>query len=157
MIGTNYRKRWNINPCYYLSIIEGIGSNYGLFQPSPGCFTDFATYSLTCFTQNGMTLYPDTNTNCQLIIDVENIYPENYLMTISPNPFTDKINLISNNKELSEIILYDITSRNLLQQKFTNSISLNTEQLSKGIYIYEVRNNPDKSGGVVKKGKVVKE
>lgn len=71
---------------------------------------------------------------------------------IYPNPLMDKLNINVNNTELSEIILYDITSRKLLQQKFINSISLNTEQLAKGIYLYEVRNK----NGVCKKGKVVK-
>ena len=92
-------------------------------------------------------LYPDTTTS---IIQFP-IYQLS--ISISPNPVTDKLNVILNNKELSEIILYDISSRKLLQKKFTNSVSLNTEQLSKGIYIYEVR---DKNG-LCKKGKVVKD
>jgi hypothetical protein len=40
-----------------------------------------------------------------------------------------------------------------LQRKFTNTVTLNTAQLAKGMYIYEVR---DKRGEV-RKGKVVKE
>ncbi|MEO5570223.1 MAG: T9SS type A sorting domain-containing protein [Bacteroidia bacterium] len=78
---------------------------------------------------------------------------QNSAIIIYPNPITDKLSIRINNKELSEIILYDITSRKLLQQKFTNSVTLNTEQLAKGIYLYEVRNK----NGVIKKGKVVKE
>ena len=39
------------------------------------------------------------------------------------------------------------------QKEFINSISINTEQLAKGIYLYEVRNK----NGVIKKGKVVKD
>lgn len=74
-------------------------------------------------------------------------------ITISPNPFSDKIIITNKNNEEGEILLYDIASRKLLQQQFTNSTSLNTEQLAKGIYIYEVRNK----NGVIKKGKVVKE
>ncbi|MEP7169859.1 MAG: T9SS type A sorting domain-containing protein [Bacteroidota bacterium] len=70
-----------------------------------------------------------------------------------PNPFTNTINLTVKTNELSEITLYDITSRKLLQQKFTSSISLNTDQLAKGIYLYEVRNK----NGIIKNGKVVKE
>lgn len=70
-----------------------------------------------------------------------------------PNPFKSMLNINVNNNELSEIILYDITARKILQQEFTNSISLNTEQLVKGIYIYEVRNK----NGLCKKGKVVKD
>ena len=70
-----------------------------------------------------------------------------------PNPVTEKLNIAINDNELSEIILHDILSRTLLQRKFTNSISINTEQLTKGIYLYEVRNRNE----VIKKGKIVKE
>lgn len=84
---------------------------------------------------------------------MENIYPENYLTTISPNPFSDKLNFTINNKEHSEIILYDIASRKLMQQKFLNTVSLNTSHLAKGIYLYEMRN----ANRVIKKGKVVKQ
>jgi len=72
---------------------------------------------------------------------------------ISPNPFADKLNCATNTNEFSEFILYDIASRELLRQTFTNTASLNTEQLAKGIYIYEVRNKD----GLCKKGKVVKD
>lgn len=70
-----------------------------------------------------------------------------------PNPFTDKINITVKRNELVEVSLYDVTSRKIVNQSFTNSTSINTEQLSKGIYIYEVRNK----NGVIKKGKVVKD
>jgi OOP family OmpA-OmpF porin len=72
---------------------------------------------------------------------------------ISPNPFADKLNITLKRNEPLEVILYDITSRKILNQTFTNSISINTGELSKGIYIYEVRNK----NGVIKKGKVVKD
>jgi hypothetical protein len=71
----------------------------------------------------------------------------------SPNPFSNELNISTNNNAPSQIILYDITSRKLLQQTFINSASLNTSHLSKGIYIYTVTNNK----GVIRKGKVVKE
>jgi OOP family OmpA-OmpF porin len=70
-----------------------------------------------------------------------------------PNPVADGLNIAINNNELSEIILYDVASRILLQQRFTNTVTLNTKQLAKGIYLYEVRNKKD----VIKKGKVVKD
>ncbi|HKR05306.1 MAG TPA: T9SS type A sorting domain-containing protein [Bacteroidia bacterium] len=153
LVGNDYRKRWNINPCYYIYFIEGIGSTFGLISLSPGCQPDWGEYSLTCFTQNGMTLYPDTNINCELITYVKNIYSEKYLQIIFPNPFINELTVKTNSNELSEIIIYDITSRKILQQIFTNSVLLNTQQLAKGIYIYEVINKK----GAIEKGKVVKD
>jgi len=72
---------------------------------------------------------------------------------IYPNPAINKLNIIVNSQEPSEIILYDVALRKLLQQKFTNTVTLNTEQLVKGVYIYEVRYK----NGLCKKGKVVKD
>lgn len=74
-------------------------------------------------------------------------------VNIYPALFNNELNIVCRDGQLSEIILYDMTSRKLLQLQFTNSVSLNTEQLGKGIYIYEVRNK----NGVIMKGKVVKE
>ena len=71
---------------------------------------------------------------------------------VFPNPFHDNLSIEINNNEDHEIIFYDITSRILLQQKFTNFVLLNTEQFGKGIYIYEVWSNKN----VCKKGKIVK-
>jgi hypothetical protein len=99
--------------------------------------------SIFCFIDD-VTLTPCTGINEQ---------NENGGIFIYPNPFSNKLQITTNSKELSEIILYDVLSRKLLQQKFTNSISLSAEQLAKGIYIYEVRNKD----GLIKKGKVVKE
>jgi hypothetical protein len=86
-------------------------------------------------------------------LDVMEADKEIEQIKIYPNPFTDVLSITVNEKDPSEIILYDITSRKLLHQTFTNSITLNTARLAKGIYLYEVRNK----NGVVKKGKVVKE
>ena len=70
-----------------------------------------------------------------------------------PNPFNDNLNISVKENEQTEIILYDIFSRKLLQQTFTNSTTLNTEQLANGIYIYELRNR----NGTIRNGKVIKQ
>ncbi|HKR05206.1 MAG TPA: T9SS type A sorting domain-containing protein [Bacteroidia bacterium] len=78
-------------------------------------------------------------------------------LLISPVPFSSQLNINLNNNKLSEIILYDIAAQKLLQQKFTNTITLNTSQLAKGMYLYEVRNPDSHRGGMVKKGKLIKD
>ena len=40
-----------------------------------------------------------------------------------------------------------------MEEKFTGSATLNIENLSKGVYLYEVKDE----NGVLKRGKVVKE
>lgn len=73
--------------------------------------------------------------------------------TLFPNPVTDKLNVQINNNEQTEIILYDLSSKKLLQQTFTNTTTINTEQLAKGIYLYTLRNR----NGIIKNGKVIKQ
>ncbi|MCX6290248.1 MAG: exo-alpha-sialidase [Bacteroidetes bacterium] len=72
---------------------------------------------------------------------------------IFPNPFLNRMTVNNSKNELCEITIYDITSRILVHQKFTNTITLNTSQLANGIYIYEVRNK----NTVLRKGKIAKD
>jgi hypothetical protein len=113
--------------------------------------------STTSFDSN--TLTADTNGGnafiwkaCNAIVGIDEPF-EFFKTTLYPNPFYDKLNIETGNNQLMEITLRDITSRKLLQQEFTNSLTINMEQLSKGIYIYEVRDR----NGSCKKGKVVKD
>ena len=76
-----------------------------------------------------------------------------YSLNIYPNPFTDELNIANTTNASLEIIIYDITSRKLVQKVFTGNTSLNTVQLIKGVYLYEVRNK----GSIIKKGKVIKD
>jgi hypothetical protein len=87
-------------------------------------------------------------------------HPEPAHFSVYPNPFSDKLNITTKTNDPLEITLFDITSRKLLHQQFTNTLTLNTSHLSKGIYIYELRPVPFSSGNknaVIKKGKVVKD
>ena len=47
-------------------------------------------------------------------------------LTIYPNPVIDELNVKVNNYEPTEIILYDLSSRKLLQQTFTNTTTKKT-------------------------------
>jgi hypothetical protein len=78
---------------------------------------------------------------------------ENVLINIFPNPIINEIQISINNNSPYEIFLYDITSRKIMQNNFVSSVSLNIEQLAKGIYIYELWNKNE----VIRKGKIVKE
>lgn len=70
---------------------------------------------------------------------------------VFPNPFQNILTIKTNHSSEYEITLCDMIGRPVLQQSFSNSVTLNTEALAKGIYIYEVKNKNE----VLKKGKVV--
>jgi hypothetical protein len=73
--------------------------------------------------------------------------------SLYPNPFINFIEVKTDDHEQSQIIIYDMLSRTILQQSFTGATTLNTEQLVSGIYIFEVRNK----NGTTMTGKVVKQ
>ncbi len=106
--------------------------------------TGFGNFDEAYFYVDDVSLSPCTGIEEQKINDILKIYP---------NPFTDKVNITISDNGLSEFILFDIASKKIFNQSFKNSISINTEQLPKGIYLYEVRNKNE----VIEKGKVVKD
>lgn len=85
------------------------------------------------------------------IVGINNIN-EDSIVYFYPNPFNDNLRITRNTNETLDISLYDVTSRKIFNQSFTNTTLINTEQLAKGLYLYEVRNR----NRVIKKGKVVK-
>ena len=74
-------------------------------------------------------------------------------INIYPNPFSNQLIFSHAGNEQTKISLYNFLGQQVLQQTFTNSIAINTEQLASGIYFYELRNDK----GVIKTGKVVKQ
>ncbi|MEO8147627.1 MAG: T9SS type A sorting domain-containing protein [Bacteroidia bacterium] len=85
------------------------------------------------------------------------VISQNDLLILKPNPFSDNLTIILTQNKPVEINLYDVTGRKVFNQTINHSATLNTSQLAKGIYIYEVRSPDASGGGVIKKGKVVKE
>jgi hypothetical protein len=73
--------------------------------------------------------------------------------SVFPNPFSNEITVNTTDKKSCEIIIYDITSRKVIQKKLSNSTMINTSELGKGVYIFEVRSN----NTVLRKGKIIKD
>lgn len=156
LVGNNYRKRWSINPSYQIDFIEGIGSTYGLIEFSPG-FTDAAFFSITCFQQNGQTLYPDTITNCQLIMtSVNSIESYSTLANISPNPFSTRTTVQITSSELRstsyELEMYDVFGRMVKEFAIRSSpFVIERGNLPSGIYFIQL----EEEGKPVAAGKLV--
>jgi len=82
-----------------------------------------------------------------------NDLPQNTIATIFPNPATNLLTITTTSTQPSTIILFDIASRKLMEEKFSGTATLSIEGLAKGVYLYQVRDEK----GVVSRGKVVKE
>ena len=129
MIGNFY----NNTITNHIQIGGGGGGGFSYYYIDDVCVS---TDSLTCNSTVGIN---EVKNNDELVL--------------FPNPFSDKINITAKLTEQLEVSLYDVTSRKIFSQSFINSTTINTEQLAKGIYIYEVKNK----SGVIRKGKVVRE
>lgn len=151
LVGGTYRKRWNLT-CYGIQVIEGIGNTYGLIEYLPGCATDFPDYTLTCFSQNEQTLYPDTTTNCELITSIENVTASKILTTIFPNPFNSTATLeLKNDFENAELKIYTALGNQVRQQEIISQITIiDRNKLANGIYFYQVTTD----NGIVATGKL---
>ncbi len=136
LVGNEYRKRWKVNTCYNISIIEGIGWSYGINVQSPGCNTDLADYSLTCFSQNGQTLYPSTVNNCQLITSVAAVDSKRTLH-IYPNPSKGMSSVELTNGTISEIQVFDISGL-LVTTLEPGGSQIDLNHLAFGTYLIKV-------------------
>ena len=72
---------------------------------------------------------------------------------IFPNPFFNQLTFALADNEQATVSLYNFLGQQVLQQTFTNSTTISTEQLADGIYFYELKINK----GTLKTGKVEKQ
>jgi hypothetical protein len=70
-----------------------------------------------------------------------------------PNPFSSHVNINYVGNEQITIEIYDFLSHKIISKTFTNNTSINTDQLSEGIYFYKLINEK----GLIKSGKIIKE
>ncbi len=134
LVGNTYRKRWSINPCYYIDLIEGVGSTYGLLVLSPGCITDMADYSINCFQQEGITLYPENVTDCPLITSIPNINFDLENVIVFPNPSHGSFTIWLNGASIKEICLTDLSGNTIIRKRVNNQSEIKITGLKSGIY-----------------------
>lgn len=74
-------------------------------------------------------------------------------LQIFPNPFRNTIEVKVPNEEPMQFILYDLSLHKIVEQTFVHSTNVYTENFSKGIYIYEIRNKEE----TISRGKIIRE
>ncbi|CAN5544646.1 hypothetical protein BH11BAC1_BH11BAC1_15350 [soil metagenome] len=148
LIGSNYRKRWYMNSFNgaFDYIIEGIGATEGLLNVF--CSHIESIYDLTCFSQDGQTLYPDTSTSCGLIDATNDFYREIISATFFPNPFHTKATLkfsTQNRIEFAYLKIYNsiglLVRVQCLDIGKSGAINFTRDELSVGLYFYELLTN----------------
>jgi hypothetical protein len=70
-----------------------------------------------------------------------------------PNPFSGELNIRFSSVEIIRLIMYDVFSKKVIDKCFSSPGSIDTEGMSEGLYIYELRLNEQ----VVSRGKLIKQ
>jgi hypothetical protein len=89
--------------------------------------------------------------SCDVIDDVQAPDVITDAVDVFPNPFREELNVSIGENQDAEIILYDVLSHEVCRVKFHGSMTLPAEQLSRGIYLYEVQT----ADGKISRGKVI--
>jgi len=138
LVGNSYRKKWFVDQPYFVDLIEGIGSTYGLIEQVYPGFADLYDISLKCFRQNNQTLYPDTLNTCVVLTSLENISTFNEDIIIYPNPSSGNINIdISKAPSLVSWQLWNLNGQLILQEKTTTESKIETGPLQPGVYLLQ--------------------
>ncbi len=147
LVGNTYRKRLFINPSSNIYFIESIGSTYGLVNKTPYLPFSEPIYNIICFQQNGQSLYPDTTTNCQIIVSIKSINETDTQIKLYPNPAKETLTIETDatNQKLEIINLLGETIHTIYIYK---KATLNTSAFANGIYIIKI---PSKKGIIVRK------
>ena len=139
LVGDNYRKRWLINPCYEIYLIEGIGSTFGLLEPSPGCMTDMDYYSMNCCSLEGQAIYPSGLTECKLITGIANNPDFSNQVHVYPNPSKGTFTIeLSQPNDYKEISIADIPGNIVFRKEIANQQTVNIDNLPVGTYILTI-------------------
>lgn len=137
LVGSSYRKRWIVNNCYNIHFIEGIGSTFGLFNQSPGCFTDMPYYTLTCFSQEGNTLFPSTVTSCDVITSTAEVKREAEFK-LYPVPARNELHITQDLSSSGIIRITDVSGKMITKCEKSHTIDISF--LSPGFYFLSIEN-----------------
>jgi hypothetical protein len=136
-----------------VGVYSGPGVSNNFFNPVVGLGPHVIRYT---YTLNGCSAYaekPIFVENCVGII--ENV--QNMSLTIMPNPVENSVTITADNiKELSYLLIYDVTGKMVFTQNVTPinskiSISINLQHLQSGVYFVKLR-----SGNGISMMKLVK-
>ncbi|MCF6132391.1 T9SS type A sorting domain-containing protein [Flavobacterium wongokense] len=99
---------------------------------------------------NACAYYYIDNVNLSIPLSIEE--QENAAaIQLYQNTTTGNLTIESNNDIISELMIYDLNGRLLIQKSYSRSTTISTDSLSKGIYIYSIK----QENGNRKQGKIL--
>ena len=133
LVNNFYHKRWGFGGS--VSIIEGVGSTFGLINMLNICLTGNPMISLTCMQHNGLTIFPESEIDCQLITNIDKKQMLDYALKIYPNP-SDGLFVIESREDV-EIDIIDITGKKIYTKHLFSPVNhtINNSNVGKGVFI----------------------
>lgn len=143
LLGNQYFRKWDLGIMYngtienpgFVSIIEGIGSTYGITAQLIPPFENHD--ELLCFSMNDNVLFPDNSYNCDKTVDMRE-YQSKPVFSIYPSPAENNITVETVQVPGKECFLKIISSTGLVilkmqvHDKITN---IDINHLSNGLYL----------------------
>lgn len=144
LVNGSYRNRWMVDSCYSISIVEGIGSVFGLIAPLPGCITDGDYYQLQCYTENNVVVYPPNAGPCALIDKLTETDVASKEILLFPNPSNNAFFIESNTVILEQLALYDISGKLVRSARLNGVKKYLIEGLESGYYTLQLTGSDTK-------------
>lgn len=146
LIGSTYRKRWRLNSLYAIDFIEGVGSTYGLVEPSPGNITDQRANWLACFKQDGLIQYINTiyTNSCSTIITSLSQNESSGRVKLFPDPFFTQATLQSEEHlQNATLIVYNSVGQEVSRMDHLTgqTFVLKRYNLPGGLYFFMITEN----------------
>ncbi len=115
---------------------EGIGSMVGgVFKPK--IVYVGGVINLLCYFENSTLLYHNTSLSSDCFVYSEPVFYDNELFKVQIN--NQKLNISTNSQSEFRFELFDITGRKRISGKYKENTNIDLSELSKGIYIYNIR------------------
>lgn len=132
LVNGEYRKTFQIEGSAVFTLIEGIGTNFGLLEsvfPTLEC-----SYSFFCYWENGIPVYENTDFQvCDQVLNVKDL--QDSKIELFPNP-SDQIVTIKGTESVLDV--YDLSGRKVNVSSMINSsdgtIVLDVTTLDSGLY-----------------------
>jgi len=139
LVGDVYRKRFHFQGLWATFIIEGIGSDKGLFEPMGDIFE--CGHNLDCFALDETVYYPELNADCELNVSVKEVFSD-FNLSYYPNPVIDMLNFsVSDKFNIKQIELLSALGQNCefeWQQNLQGNYSIDMNSLSSGLYFVKL-------------------
>jgi hypothetical protein len=131
-----WRRVYTVNGGWVQTIVEGIGSDRGLFEPITPEFE--CAYMFECFGTNGVAVYPDPGPDCTLALGVDGIRTDEARITFDEASAMLHVSM-PNAKERVPLDILDTHGRLCVHTQFSgSSTQLDLAALANGAYLVRI-------------------